>query len=125
MFGGCLCRLVCAQVGHDGRDRPNSELARRTGGLVRAGIASCVPCVCEAGSAAVVHIVQRVRAGISCFSLPPPPSGLCFRCNRPGHMARDCPYGYSAGTWDDVGAPVCLRCGREDCPCAGQRDYVR
>ena len=48
------------------------------------------------------------------------PNSLCWRCQRPGHMARDCPYGYSAAA---TGA--CTRCAREDCPCAGQRDYAR
>eukprot|EP00887_Chlorella_sp_A99_P004719 scaffold4.g4719.t1 len=54
------------------------------------------------------------------------PSALCWRCQRPGHMARDCPYGYRAAPWGAKDeAPTCLRCGREDCPCAGQKDYVR
>ena len=54
------------------------------------------------------------------------PNSLCWRCQRPGHMARDCPYGYrQQGTWDEAGPPVCLRCGSETCPCAGEKDFVR
>ncbi|GAB4823844.1 hypothetical protein N2152v2_010890 [Parachlorella kessleri] len=55
------------------------------------------------------------------------PNSLCHNCGRPGHMARDCGYGrHKVASWEqEAGPPVCLRCGREDCPCAGQRDYVR
>jgi hypothetical protein len=53
------------------------------------------------------------------------PNSLCWRCQRPGHLARDCPYGYrQQDSWDDAPA-VCLRCGSESCPCAGEKDYVR
>ena len=45
-------------------------------------------------------------------------AALCFKCNQPGHLARDC---LSAR----VATPVCLRCGREDCPAASAGDYVR
>ncbi len=54
------------------------------------------------------------------------PNSLCWRCQRPGHMARDCPYSHrQQGSWDDAGTPVCLRCGSESCPCAGEKDFVR
>lgn len=54
------------------------------------------------------------------------PNSLCWRCQRPGHMARDCPYGYrQQGGWEEAGTPICLRCGRETCPCAGEKDFVR
>lgn len=54
------------------------------------------------------------------------PNSLCWRCQRPGHMARDCPYGYrQQATWDEAAPPVCLRCGSETCPCAGEKDFVR
>jgi hypothetical protein len=54
------------------------------------------------------------------------PNSLCWRCQRPGHMARDCPYGHrQKASWDEASPAVCLRCGSETCPCAGEKDFVR
>ena len=47
-------------------------------------------------------------------------AALCFKCKRPGHMARDCPTG--AQEQETV---VCLRCGHHECASAGKADYVR
>lgn len=47
---------------------------------------------------------------------------LCFKCNQPGHLARECLGGQVPA---HLLAPVCLRCGREDCPAAHAGDYVR
>lgn len=57
---------------------------------------------------------------------------LCYKCQRPGHVARDCPGAALAPAWGAPGAraegdpsAVCLRCGRPDCAAAGQADFVR
>ena len=65
------------------------------------------------------------------------PNQLCWKCSRTGHQSRDCPYGNrKVKTWaddddengengDEEAVPVCIRCGREDCACVCQGDYVR
>jgi len=55
--------------------------------------------------------------------LDAPPAGLCFKCGRPGHVARDCTAGRVQG-WEAASA-VCNRCGSETCDCAGKGDYFR
>jgi cellular nucleic acid-binding protein len=61
------------------------------------------------------------------------PSAVCWKCQRAGHQAKACPHTGSAAAlasvpkWDArlVQTPTCLQCGKEDCPCAGQLDFVR
>ena len=50
-------------------------------------------------------------------------TGLCFKCGRPGHMARECTGGKVQG-WE-AATTACNRCGLESCECAGKGDYLR
>ena len=48
---------------------------------------------------------------------------LCFKCQRPGHMARDCPN--RGKVREQRAQAVCLRCGKSSCSAAGAPDFRR
>ena len=50
-------------------------------------------------------------------------AALCFKCQQPGHLARDCPSKFQNAEQQE--AAVCLRCGRNTCPAAGVPDFHR
>ena len=92
--------FLCGGLGHARGECPNGGSGR--GVAARRG----------GGGAGLGRRRPRPR----CPPHPPTTPVICFRCNRPGHIARDCTA--AAAGW----AAACLRCGRDACPdaCAGR-----
>ena len=57
------------------------------------------------------------------------PAQLCWKCQHPGHQSRDCTSTATAtqsgNGWGGRKEAVCMRCGREECPCAGYTTYAK
>lgn len=75
-----------------------------------------------------VHASASLRPLRCVFSPCLRVAGLCWKCQKRGHLSRECPYGAGGlEPWESgaAGPPLCMRCGRGECPAAGQRDYFR